>query len=546
MKQVKKYISLILIIISIASIFLIGIIIKISNNVAPEDSEASSIDTVECNLKPGKFRMITTKNYVDENGDYSLFFEELIEDKINNTYERVPYNGKVDFMIKVYNEITKQWDVTFYNDFLNSENTISKTTKCENGYCTIKVTDKVISEMYALRDGETSDPLSEECYLKNSALSKVQVNVGSTFNLKKLDNYWPQGENAIGEEWRFVGHNFPKNTGFETEIGFKDENAFNLKADWIESDNVWYSVKSDMTGYHTPNMPWQGYGSSCYNLIDIQSPYNHCNTNQCNTEYCNIPNPPVDKRRTIGNATWYLNSNTVLPDNKMNSGEKYLVANGGYAYYWGACSNTFNENTQPFISGTESLNCLKTDWDNEEYYLSKGFYQSNWNGNEENPMYTAKDINKEELRNYIIAPEYIGDGWGVYAITNHGNRIWAVYSYLSIDNQNRNILTLSFREGPTNFIGHCENSECNSISGHREDWVFEDPQEQGLKGRQVNLYSRSCGPRALSEDLLNVNNTETDFINAPMNKKREYCNQDPDMIFNQDFESPHIELISTN
>ena len=93
-------------------------------------------------------------------------------------------------------------------------------------------------------------------------------------------------------------------------------------------------------------------------------------------------------------------------------------------YDWVVCSNNFNLNTLPFIdpayrSQFPNATCLNRAWDDVDFFFTSDLYQYNYaTGADPTASNQYEQLDDQvnifpSLRNYILAPEWIGDGWGV-------------------------------------------------------------------------------------------------------------------------------------
>lgn len=271
----------------------------------------------------------------------------------------------------------------------------------------------------------------------------VQVNHGTRYGLLRVSDYWHLQPR---EPLSFHGTNFAQCEDFDAQMGWRSPDAFErggMPVPTTQASAVMYFTKANRFGYHTPSFEWggadhplwaQGLGFNLF-WVDTPKPY------------------PADG----------------------NGYERWIMSN---ATEW-HCDPDFDDYLDPDGEAFASANCR---------YFADGSVPEF-----PDTLFNQPATNDPDLRNYILAPEYVGQGWGIAALHGQGDRkqLWGVHANVwssnelpQVDGAQREVLQLKYYEGPANYLTHGD-----TPWGHREDWYLDRQGPMRVEGRNV-------GPRA--------------------------------------------------
>ena len=129
----------------------------------------------------------------------------------------------------------------------------------------------------------------------------------------------------------------------------------------------------------------------------------------------------------------------------------------------------------------------------------------------------------------MLAPEYVGHGWGIAALPIGDDRLWSVHANIyagdAIPYESEGegpVLQLKFYEGTADYLTRQDTGE--DWYGHREDWFLD---EQGLE----KLDSKRVGPPVC--------------LQAPWlmpGSCRDYAPKDPDIRHREVMLAPQVTM----
>lgn len=270
----------------------------------------------------------------------------------------------------------------------------------------------------------------------------VQVNYGTRFGLLSADAYlrsyyYPFSPNEL----HFSGENHPAGQNFLATIGWAPPCHFhgvpnkNATLECASEDAVMFFLKDVAAGYHNPGLAWTPAAT----------------------------HPLWDLGRS--NLLWWLDG--PLPGAGGPAGERWIVSNGFEMYR------------------DDGLVQSTTNWDDAQAHFARPLGPDDRSYAFVNPA-----SNDPELRDYVLAPEYVGHGWGVY-FGVEGGREWGVhanvYDGVSVPypaSRDEPILHLKFYEGSTGWLTR-ETDPPAGWFGHREDWYMDTLGLEKLDSRRA-------------------------------------------------------------
>ncbi|WP_224240330.1 hypothetical protein [Hyalangium gracile] len=271
----------------------------------------------------------------------------------------------------------------------------------------------------------------------------VQVNYNTRYGLLQANQFWRTTPPSYIYGWEptvLQGTNFVHGQAFSAEVGYRDPGYFHSgkTLPTTQASVVMYFVKNNAYGYHNPYYNWpgdnagplwgQGASSNLFWVQDVQ-PYTG----------------PAAERWLWSNATEYYNP---LYGSWQNADAQFLGK---------APIRVYGDGT---TSGPDAT--------------------STW--------FDAPATNDSELRNYILAPEYVGRGWGIVVnhLRNGVSALWAVHANIFMSNElpgitgaARPVLHLKYYEGDQGYLDFA------GTGGHREDWYLDSAGILRIEGRAV-------------------------------------------------------------
>ena len=295
----------------------------------------------------------------------------------------------------------------------------------------------------------------------------IHVNYNTTDGLLRAVDYWPDDPSA--PERRYDGRNEIYEQTFKSRIGYKAVDYFNppgkpLPPNTSGANVVMYFLKNNHYGYHNPETPFSNAFNGGYS-----------------------------------NGLFWID---VIPYGG-NPGERWLISNA-FEYYAPLSSQI---ETEPW-----------PDWTNFDYLKTRTAGRSLLLGSHE--------TSPPDLREYILAPEYVGLGWGIVVDSEAlGGITWSTHANIWTQDQlpgledsgsTEPVLQLKFFEGPTGFLAR------GSIAqwGHREDWFLNS---NGL----LRIEDRGTGQPHFS-------------VGAGNEKARYPAANDPDILHREIMKYPHL------
>lgn len=295
----------------------------------------------------------------------------------------------------------------------------------------------------------------------------IHVNYNTTDGLLRAVDYWPDDPGA--PERAYEGYNAVYDRAFNSRIGYKPVDYFNPPGKPLppltgNSNAVMYFLKDNVYGYHNPQTP-----------------------------FSNAPNDGYS------NGLFWID---VAPYGG-NPGERWLLSNA-FEYY------------EP-LSAEGDVDPWP-DWTNYDYLQERTAVHELLMGSHE--------TSPPDLREYILAPEYAGRGWGIVVDSEAiGGITWSVHANLWTVEQlpgleesgsTEPVLQLKFFEGPTGFL------EAGSTAhwGHREDWFL-------TRDGVLRIEDRGTGYPHLS-------------VGAGNEKARYPAANDPDVLHREIIKYPHL------
>jgi len=308
---------------------------------------------------------------------------------------------------------------------------------------------------------------------------EVHLNRQTLWQLKPINSYWPTSTSG---QRSYSGQSYLAEVTFSSEIGNRQRNYFHppSKNPPTEiADAVMYFVKNNRYGYIVPGLPdpW---------ITDWDNLWQTGNAN----------------------ALFWIKICGLNGNNREN----WLVANGGEVYH--SPANWEN-------------------WQNEDYMISA---QPWWSAGTDPYQCASTDVT--DMRNYMLSPEYVGQGWGIYLKVKRGGSpntctdgdewIWFAeadfykdYEIPGLENQGRDIVQLRMWEAYAGVL-EINLDPYDPPTGHREDWYFDT---DGV----VRVEDRSIGPMKW-------------YGAGGWIRTRVPAYYDPDIFHREIMECPHVSM----
>lgn len=439
----------------------------------------------------------TSKSYINNNGVdsfYDLFVYERTCDSGEFGFE--PFTGYIDLSIRQYDPGVpgqSSYNKTLSNAPWSSPIAVNDVyvTGGRIRY-TVPSTYGRIAALMKARPSNYSLSWSDE----------LQINRKTTWELKPINNFWPTGTSG---QRTYSGDNFLANKTFATEIGNRSPSHFHsiwkilgLGYPSFTADAVMYFVKNKQRyGYIIPGLPDSWLHSSC----------SGSNPSGCTESVW---------KSGLGNALFWIDKNASIGNNP--AGERWLVANHGEVYSMpsGTWSHeNYMQSASPLCSNGDSGHCPTTFSD----------------------PYQCGSTDVPDVRNYILAPEYVGKGWGIFMKVTRDNLsgtacakndyIWFVDAdvmkdyNIGLDNRGRDIVQIRFVEAKEAIL-----NGSSTASGHREDWFLDS------NGGVIRIEDRMVG--------------QEQYNGTGWKRRRYPAKKDPDIFHRDILECPHVSLTANS
>lgn len=319
----------------------------------------------------------------------------------------------------------------------------------------------------------------------------VQVNHGTRYALLEATRYWrmdaPDGSSETAPT-ALQGTNYARceDGDFDAQIGWHPPEAFHDSDDLLptaEATSLMAFTKSNRRGYHQPGYAWEGEDST-----------KHPCDGMC----------PVWERGQ-SNLLFWLDGPHEYPAGQ-DLEERWLFANGAEWYAWG---------TQ----------APPSPWHDEALQFSgdPAYVMGDGTTPVDDDFFGQPSNLDPSLRNYMLAPEYVGQGWGIYVEHGPEDHTWAVQANVhpaeaipGLSGVTGPVLQLSYFEGVADFLV----SE-DAQWGHREDWFLHDG--DGV----LRVEGRATGPLPYAS------------LGSGRRRTRMPVPHDPDIVHREIIQAPH-------